>query len=219
MRCERLRHERTGREVGRAGGALWRGVLGTLLAAGCVLGFGAEGARADACSKCGPPTKAQFDADPNYALQRRGGEWDYVEMDGGECRVQIEGTPVATCTSAWLVLRGQGEVWSCPHSTSSDTVTVSTTQADTRGWCMSGSLSIGGSVLGARRRQRLVRSDPDRRGRRLLRRLRAGLPGLQSHLPDAPASPALAGQRRAPLKAGLWPPPTTASATSAERFR
>jgi hypothetical protein len=68
--------------------------------------------------------------------------------------VSIAGSPDVTIKNAWLILRGTGEVWNCPHSSSCDTMVASAQQDDTTEWTQTGdvggSLSLLGSGLSAR---------------------------------------------------------------------
>ncbi len=123
-----------------------------LLALFLSLSLPARAARGDVCSDCAPPSDAVLAAQPGFVLETREGFFgpkrDYVEIDGGECSVSIVGDFDIEKKSSYLVLRGAGTAWNCPHSKACDTVTASISAADIKEWSLTTGASIGGSVLG-----------------------------------------------------------------------
>ena len=127
--------------------ALLTALLGTLL-----------GARASAtagdCSTCPRPSILDLFA-AGVSLQVRQGDFvgdaerDYVELDAGECTSAMVGNPVIVRDGSYLVLRGQGEVWDCPHSKSVDTVTITTSETDSSSWTISAKVGAKLKVLAA----------------------------------------------------------------------
>lgn len=124
-----------------------RWCVAALVVTGCLLTSGAA-ARGDACSECGPPTREDLEQDPGFVLEVRGPSRDYVELHGGECRIELTDAPRIHKDRSWLVLRGSGAVWNCPSSVSSDTMTATVTRTDRREWSLSASSSVSASVLG-----------------------------------------------------------------------
>ena len=120
--------KRDERRAGRARtGNGWGAPLGLLA---LVILAGPRAAAADACAECGPPTIQELAASPGFQLDTRSSgsrtEKDFVLTDGAECDLDLTGISEVTILSAWLVLRGSGEVWNCPHSQSCDAMTAST---------------------------------------------------------------------------------------------
>jgi hypothetical protein len=113
----------------------------------------AGAARAEGCAECKAPTEQELAQDPAFALETRGsGLFRYKDrwfVDGGECDVTITDTPEVERRAQWLVLRGSGEVWNCPHSRSADTMTASINEGDLTAWTLSGDVGASVSFLGA----------------------------------------------------------------------
>lgn len=111
--------------------------------------FATRPARAD-CDDCPPPSERELRQQPGFEILDRWGPWgigkDYVEMDGGECRVVLEDAPVIVKVSSWLALRATGEVWHCPHGSSTDRVVIETRQGDSTTWSVSGSFGLDASL-------------------------------------------------------------------------
>lgn len=97
------------------------------------------------CEDCPGPTWAELRAQPGFVMVIRRGPYgallDYLEVDGGECRVVLEDTPTIRKTGSWLVLRATGEVWNCPHSASTDRVVIETREGDSTDWTLSGTVA------------------------------------------------------------------------------
>lgn len=98
-------------------------------------------AHAAGCDTCPEPSLAQLAAEPGFTLKERpdgqGGKVrDTYYVDAGECTGTLTAKPVITRLSAWLVLRGKGEVWNCPPSKSTDAITVTTSASDSTAWSL-----------------------------------------------------------------------------------
>ena len=134
----------------------WR-LLALVLVAGSTL-VSARAARAD-CEDCPGPTWAELRAQPGFELLIRRGAWgaelDYVETDGGECRVVLDDVPTVHKTGSWLVLRAAGEVWTCPHSTSTDRIAIETREGDSTAWSVTGTLGAEADLIVASVQSRL----------------------------------------------------------------
>jgi hypothetical protein len=113
---------------------------------------GGRAAAADACSDCGPPTTEDLEQDPRFKLEWRTlagkTERDYVATDGGECELDVHGYPDVRQTSAWLVLRGSGEVWNCPHSHSCDTMVATIDEGDLTSWTLQAEVGASAGLFG-----------------------------------------------------------------------
>ena len=102
------------------------------------------------CGDCPEPSIEQIMAHPDFPTEawkrRHVRNYHYLNTDAGECRVRLAGPIYLQKGTSWYVLRGQGEVWDCPHSSSQDTVTIEANQADSTGWNITAS---GGGELSA----------------------------------------------------------------------
>ena len=101
----------------------------------------APAAEAAGCDGCPGPTVRDLRSDPAFVLRLRYGHLgqpfsDYYELDRGECHATAKGRPEVKRLRSWLVLRGQGEVWNCPHSKSEDSITIVTQEADSTAWSL-----------------------------------------------------------------------------------
>lgn len=114
---------------------------------------GARPASADACSDCKEPTLQDLMAVPGFTLQSLppgwfgGGPTDFYEIDAGECTYALKGAPSMSIVSSKLVLRGSGEVWNCPESSSDDTISFQIEQEDSTSWTLHGEVSAQLKVL------------------------------------------------------------------------
>lgn len=112
-------------------------------------------AHAGGCDGCPDPTREQLEAQPGFKIEyrpmlgRAGGRPDDVYTDAGACNATMVGTPDVQIDDGWLVLRGQGEVWHCPHSKSTDTITIETHASDKTEWKFSVKLSAELGGVGA----------------------------------------------------------------------
>ncbi len=111
-------------------------------------------ARAGGCEGCPAPSLEQLQAQPGFKIEFRPvgskeGFPDFVYTDAGACNASMVGTPDVQIDDGWLVLRGQGEVWHCPHSKSIDTITIETRASDRTEWSFSTKLSTELGVVGA----------------------------------------------------------------------
>ncbi len=107
-------------------------------------------ALADGCAGCPSPSLSDLQGAPGFGLASRKdflgrSKQDYYILDKGECEAHIQGIPVITIEDTWLALRASGEVWNCPHSKSSDTITVEAASSDSTEWSFTVTL---GSELG-----------------------------------------------------------------------
>jgi hypothetical protein len=98
-------------------------------------------ARADGCEGCSGPTVAHLQQTAGLKLERRGDRLigyarDYLLTDAGECTATLTAPPTVTRECAWLVERGRGEVWHCPHSKSKDTITIEASRTDSTRWTL-----------------------------------------------------------------------------------
>src|SRR5262245_30150349 len=103
------------------------------LAALLLLLAGAGPVSADACSDCKDPTLEDLMALSDFtlhALSPDGRRTDYYETDAGECAYRLKGEPAMSLVSSRLVLRGHGEVWNCPESSSDDVISFHTEESD-----------------------------------------------------------------------------------------
>jgi len=110
-----------------------------LLLATLLLAAAPTPAHADGCTNCPRPTLADLQAQPGFVLEDRPGSPGHVRpdtyyVDRGQCVTTSTGTPVVTRGYTWLVLRGSGEVWHCPHSKSVDAITVESSVSDSSEW-------------------------------------------------------------------------------------
>jgi hypothetical protein len=110
-----------------------------LLAALPALLAGTPPAHAGGCDGCPGPTIRDLRSNPDFRLPQRSDVFgntyrDYYETDRGECFATASGTPEVKRLRSWLVLRGSGEIWNCPHSVSEDTITITTQQTDSTEW-------------------------------------------------------------------------------------
>jgi hypothetical protein len=128
-----------------------------------LLAAGAGPVRADACSSCPEPTLQDLAALPGFTLHALPADvfghrpTDYVETDAGECTYVPKNDPQVAITASRLVLRGVGEVWHCPHSSSDDQITYSIAAGDSTEWKVAGevgatlkavALEVAGKVSG-----------------------------------------------------------------------
>jgi hypothetical protein len=120
--------------------------LAALLAALALVG--APPAHAGGCDACPTPTLQELAAagmvlqtrpDPLFAGVRYR---DQVYTDAGECTAHLTAPPDVRYDSSYLVVRGEGEVWNCPHSKSTDTITVEASETDSSGWTLTASTSV-----------------------------------------------------------------------------
>ena len=110
---------------------------------------------ADGCGGCKGPTLTDLQGESDFQIRVRFG-WlglmypDYYKTDRGECVSKAAGKPVITRLRTWLVLRGQGEVWDCPHSKSADTITITTSEADSTSWTLKAMVGVELSGVGSK---------------------------------------------------------------------
>ncbi|MDJ0973395.1 MAG: hypothetical protein QNJ98_02965 [Planctomycetota bacterium] len=117
------------------------------------LGPAAPPALAGECIGCPEPSVSEIVAAENVTLASRSPEppfdlWggasrDYMEMDAGDCEFNVTGPEEADRVATWLVLRAYGEVWNCPHSKSSSTISASVTHEDRSDWSLAATVSAG----------------------------------------------------------------------------
>lgn len=118
------------------------------VAALLLLSAGARRASADACSDCKEPTLRDLMGVPGFTLHSLPPGWfsspstDYVETDAGECTYTPKGDPSTTIVSSKLVLRGHGEVWNCPESSSDDEISFEIAQGDSTTWTLSAEVGV-----------------------------------------------------------------------------
>lgn len=93
-------------------------------------------AATDACEGCPPPTDKQLRDAVGTALETRNGREDTIYKDKGDCIASMQGAPEIKPIKFWLRRRASGEVWNCPHSKSSDTITVEAHHADKTEWTL-----------------------------------------------------------------------------------
>lgn len=89
---------------------------------------------------------------------------DYMEIDAGDCEFHVSGPEEAEQVASWLVLRAYGEVWNCPHSKSSSTISASVTTDDRSEWSVSGKVSAGLDLGVVKAGAELARTDGGSRG-------------------------------------------------------
>jgi hypothetical protein len=123
--------------------------LGILLLAGALPLVAAAALHASNCTGCPPPSMATLQAQPGFTLAVRTSPsdpdevaTDQVHLDAGECVTELAGPPNVVRIASWLALRGEGEVWHCPHSRSQDTITVQAAASDSTSWELSGSIGF-----------------------------------------------------------------------------
>lgn len=103
-------------------------------------------ASADACSSCPAPSGADFEA----ALGRPLGDLPtgaYMEILAAECAYDQTGGSAPVQGPAWIVLRGTGEVWNCPDSSSEDTVSIEVAESDNTSWTLTSEVSAKVAAL------------------------------------------------------------------------
>ena len=110
-------------------------------------------AEAGECIGCPSPAVSDVIAEAEIPLQRREAPppWDaliepardYVEMDAGDCFFKLSGGDDAELIRSWLVLRAYGEVWNCPHSKSTSTISASVAAEDRTSWSVAESGEVG----------------------------------------------------------------------------
>ena len=114
----------------------------SLLLIACTLVAGLPpAAEAGGCDGCPGPTVLDLRADPSFRLPARPGMYgipvrDTYFLDRGACHASATGLPIVRRLRSWLVLRGAGEVWNCPHSKSEDTITITSQQSDSTEWTL-----------------------------------------------------------------------------------
>ncbi len=121
------------------------------LAAMLAFALGSIAPAAADCADCPGPSERELQRQPGFELLDRWGPFgigtDYVETDGGECRLVIEEDPIISKTGSWLALRATGEVWNCPHGTSSDRVVIETRHGDSTSWAVTSSFHADASAV------------------------------------------------------------------------
>ncbi len=111
-------------------------------------------ARADGCAGCPTPTLEDLQKVPGFKLEKRPTgprtyRRDYYALDEGECGATLDAPPDITIEDAWLALRASGEVWSCPHSKSVDTIVVEAAASDSTAWSFKVRISADLGPVGA----------------------------------------------------------------------
>ena len=126
-----------------------------LLLATLLLAAAPTPAHAGACSNCPSPTLANLRLEAGFTLGSHPTasgllRQDYYELDRGECVTASSGVPVITRANSFLVLRGTGEVWHCPHSKAVDAITVESSSTDSTAWSFSVKIGAEFKALAAK---------------------------------------------------------------------
>ena len=102
----------------------------------------------DDCANCERPTLEELEKEAEgFVLETRPAGFGQVQkdhylLDKGECVSAPDGPPEVRRLGGVLVLRGQGEVWNCPHSKSVDKITVQREKSDSTSWSFTAMVSL-----------------------------------------------------------------------------
>lgn len=148
--------------------AALRRLLPAALLAGAALCLPAGGARADACSDCPAPSRAELEAQPGFVLGTRPLlQWPYLpvtdslETFAAECAYSASSAPDVVPGPTWSILRATGEVLNCPWAKTSTEVAFELEEGDSTEWSVEGeagaSLSAAALSLAAKLKAGYVR--------------------------------------------------------------